>query len=87
LVIEHTHRWFQEEQYIPSAVIDRASQSTWEGRGAKNAVQRARERATALIAEYQPPEVPAEVRKDLKAVMTRAAKQYGMDELPPLPEP
>jgi hypothetical protein len=50
-------------------------------------VQRARERATALIAEYQPPDVPAEVRKELKAVMAGAARQYGMDELPPLPEP
>jgi len=49
-------------------------------------VQRARERAEALISEYQPPEVPAEVRKELEAVMTRAAKQYGMEELPPLPE-
>lgn len=87
LATEHTRRWFREEQYIPSAVIDRASQNIWENRGAKNIVQRARERAKALIAEYEPPEVPAEVRKDLKAVMTRAAKQYGMDALPPLPEP
>ncbi len=86
LATEHTRRWFREEQYIPSAVIDRASQNIWENRGAKNVVQRAREQAEALIAEYQPPEVPAEVRKELKAVMSRAAKQYGMDELPPLPE-
>jgi trimethylamine:corrinoid methyltransferase-like protein len=50
-------------------------------------VQRARERAQALIAEYQPSDVPAEVRQELKAVMTRAAKQYGMDELPFLPGP
>ncbi len=50
-------------------------------------MQPARERATALIAEYQLPEVPAEVRKELKAAMTRAVKEYGMDELPALPEP
>jgi trimethylamine:corrinoid methyltransferase-like protein len=53
----------------------------------KDIVQRARERIRALIAEYEPPEVPAEVRKELQAVMSRAAKQYGMDKLPPLPEP
>ena len=86
LATEHTRRWFREEQYIPSAVIDRAFQNTWENRGAKNIVQRARERAKALIAEYQPPNVSAEVCKELKAVMTRAARRYGMDELPPLPE-
>jgi trimethylamine--corrinoid protein Co-methyltransferase len=86
LSTEHTRRWFREEQYIPSAVIDRASQNIWENRGAKNIVQRARERAQALIAAYQPPDVPAEVRRELKAVMTRAAKRYGMEELPPLPE-
>jgi trimethylamine--corrinoid protein Co-methyltransferase len=86
LATEHTRKWFREEQYIPSAVIDRASQSIWENRGAKNIVQRARERAQALIAQYQPPDVPAEVRKELKAVMTRAAKRYGMEELPSLPE-
>jgi trimethylamine--corrinoid protein Co-methyltransferase len=86
LATEHTRRWFREEQYIPSAVIDRASQNIWENRGAKNIVQRAREQAETLIAEYQPPEVPVEVRKELKTVMTRAAKRYGMDELPALPE-
>jgi len=52
----------------------------------KNIVQCARERAEALIAEYQPLEVPAEVRKELKGVMTSVARQYGMEELPPLPE-
>ena len=85
LATEHTRRWFREEQYIPSTVIDRASHNIWENRGAKNIVQRARERAEALIAEYQPPDVPTEVRRELKAVMTRATKRYGMDELPPLP--
>ena len=52
-----------------------------------NVVQHARERAQVLIAAYQPPEVPAEVRQELKAVMTRAAKRYGMEELPSLPGP
>jgi trimethylamine--corrinoid protein Co-methyltransferase len=87
LATEHTRQWFKQELFIPSPVIDRDYRQAWEGKGAKDIVQRARERVQALIAEYQSPKVPDEVCKGLKAIMTRAAKQYGMDELPPLPEP
>jgi trimethylamine--corrinoid protein Co-methyltransferase len=87
LATEHTRQWFRQELFIPSPVIDRDYRQVWETKGAKDIVQRAHERAEGLIVEYQPPEVPAEVRKELEAVTTRAAKQYGMNRLPPLPEP
>jgi trimethylamine--corrinoid protein Co-methyltransferase len=87
LATEHTRQWFRRELFIPSPVIDRDYRQVWQAKGARDIVQRAHEQVETLIAEYKPLEVPVEVRRELKTVVTRAAKEHGMDELPALPEP
>jgi len=81
----HTLKWFAQELYIPSAVIDRASLDGWKRKGAKTTWERARDRVRELLATYQPPPIADETRAELRHIATQAARQFGMDELPPLP--
>jgi trimethylamine--corrinoid protein Co-methyltransferase len=82
----HTLRWFKEEFYIPSAVIDRGSYDAWKSAGAKTAFERASMRVEELLASYQPSSISKELRDELRAITTKAAQTFGMDELPTLPD-
>jgi trimethylamine--corrinoid protein Co-methyltransferase len=81
----HTKKWFREELYIPSEVIDRDTLEAWQEKGSKSAWDRARERVDDLLAKYQPPQITSETRKELHAITSQAAKNAGMLELPSLP--
>jgi trimethylamine--corrinoid protein Co-methyltransferase len=82
----HTAKWFSEEQYIPSPVIDRGSLEGWKKKGAKTAWERAQDRVGALLATYEPSPISDDLRCELRAITLEAAQRFGMDELPPLPE-
>ena len=81
----HTLKWFREEQYIPSEIIDRGSLEAWKKKGSKTTWQRARDRVGALLDAYERPPIAEDVRGELRALTLRAAQTFGMDELPPLP--
>ncbi len=81
---KHTLRWFQKEQFIPSPVIDRDSRLAWEGKGAKDTVERAHKRVEELVAAYQPRPLPKEVIRELEDITLRAARERGLEELPSL---
>lgn len=81
----HTLKWFSRELYLPSAVIDRSSLDGWKRKGGTTARERARDRVRQLLAAYTPPPLAAELRSELRAIATRAARQFGLAELPPLP--
>jgi trimethylamine:corrinoid methyltransferase-like protein len=85
LTLLHTRKWFREEQYMPSEVIDRASFEGWKSRGEKSTFERARDRVAKLITEYQPTKITEELRKELRAITLRSAQSFGMQSLPPLP--
>lgn len=78
---EHTLRWFKKESYFPE-IIDRQAEESWRAGGAKDMLQRARERVEELIASYRPPALPTEVRQKIDAIMQRYAAKYGMERLP-----
>jgi trimethylamine--corrinoid protein Co-methyltransferase len=80
----HTLKWFEQELYIPSAVIDRSSLDGWKRKGAKTTWERAGERVNELLASYEPSPISGELRAELRAITTHAAHKFGMDELPPL---
>jgi len=86
LATPHTRRWFREELFIPSDVVDRDFRRNWEGKGGKDAAQRAHERVEALIAAYRPKDLPADVAAGLRAITTRAVQAAGLDHLPQEPE-
>jgi trimethylamine--corrinoid protein Co-methyltransferase len=81
----HTLKWFAEELYLPSPVIDRGSLDGWRRKGAKTTWERARDRVQELLATYTPVPIPDELRAELRAITATAAQKFGMDELPPLP--
>jgi trimethylamine--corrinoid protein Co-methyltransferase len=82
----HTMKWFREELYIPSEVIDRDTLEAWEKKGAKSTWERAQERVDALLKQYQPSLMSDDLKKELRHITTAAAIKFGMDELPPLPK-
>jgi trimethylamine--corrinoid protein Co-methyltransferase len=84
LTLAHTRKWYREEQYLPSEVIDRASFEAWKNRGEKSTFERARDRVEKLLPTYQPTEMTEELRQELRAITLRAAQTFGMDALPPL---
>ena len=82
LTTEHTRRWFREELFIPSPVVDRDFRRDWEAKGGPDAAERAHRRVEEVIAAYEPKELPAEVERELEAITLRAAQAAGMDQLP-----
>jgi len=65
LTEEHTLKHFKSEFFYPR-ISDRQNRKIWEKQGAKDAADRARERAAKLLKEHQPlpvaPEIAARVR-------------------------
>jgi trimethylamine--corrinoid protein Co-methyltransferase len=84
LATQHTRRWFKQELFIPSPVIDRDYRQVWETKGAKDIVQRAHERVEQLVAAYEPKPLSKEAETELTDIALRAAKERGMEKLPPL---
>jgi trimethylamine--corrinoid protein Co-methyltransferase len=81
----HTLKWFAKELYIPSPVIDRGSLDAWRRKGSRSAFERARDRVAELLATPPSPVLAGEVRDELRAITTSAARGRGMQDLPPLP--
>jgi trimethylamine:corrinoid methyltransferase-like protein len=82
----HTRQWFREEQYLPSEIIDRGSLGTWKEQGSQTTWERARDRVAALLDAYEAPPIADDVRRHLRSLTLKAARSFGMDELPPLPQ-
>ena len=82
----HTLKWFREEQYIPSEIIDRGSLEAWKKKGRKTTWERARDRVEALLDTYESPPIADDLRDELRSLTLKAAQTFGMDELPPLPK-
>jgi trimethylamine--corrinoid protein Co-methyltransferase len=82
----HTLKWFSKELYIPSEVIDRGSLDAWTAKGRKSAFERATERVEHLIAKYRPSPITPALRAELRSIATAAARKFGMEALPVLPD-
>jgi len=78
----HTRRWFKAEQYLPSAVIDRASVRAWTEAGKPDALARAKARVAELLAQYQLRPLQPEEHKELREMVERAAQKAGLSTLP-----
>ncbi|MBN1220651.1 MAG: trimethylamine methyltransferase family protein [Anaerolineae bacterium] len=82
LTTPHTRRWFRQELYIPSPVVDRDFQRNWEAKGSLDTTERAHRRVEEIISAYKPTELPAEVVRELETITRQAARAAGMDRLP-----
>jgi len=82
LTAPHTRRWFREELFMPSPVVDRDFRRGWEAKGSLDITERAHRRAEEIIAAYEPKELSTEVVRELEAITLRAAQAAGMTQLP-----
>ena len=79
---EHTLKWFKDEQYLPSTVIDRGNLDDWLREGQQSIGERAAERARALIQSYPGSSLDPNTRKELTRIMRRDAGELGLSSLP-----
>jgi trimethylamine--corrinoid protein Co-methyltransferase len=79
-----TRELFAREQYLPSAVIDRASVRGWQAEGGTDAFTRAKIRTRQLLAEYKRPEMEPGKEKALSSLVGKMARAAGMETLPTL---
>jgi trimethylamine--corrinoid protein Co-methyltransferase len=82
LTTRHTRRWFREELFIPSGVIDRDFRRNWEAKGSLDAAMRAHQRVEEMIAAYEPQPLPGEIAREIEEITLQAAQTAGMDSLP-----
>ncbi len=76
-----TRQLFSQEQYLPSAVIDRDSHRGWLESGGLDTFARAKVRTKQLLEAYQPPALdPAQV-SELRRMVGALARAAGMDKL------
>jgi trimethylamine--corrinoid protein Co-methyltransferase len=66
---DHTLKWFREEHFIPSNVVDRSTTEEWISKGQKTIGQRALEKAEKLIAKYPGTSLDKDVINDLTKIM------------------
>jgi len=79
---KHTRKWFKIEEYMPSYVIDARSERDWLERGAKDIVQRAKERVDEVLREHEPEPLPPDVEKELDNIALEILKKHGATKLP-----
>ncbi len=82
LTAEHTRKYFREEVYYPSDVIDRGTHGEWEKKGSLSAAERAHAKVRAILEKPELNILDAATVKELDTVMTADARKYGLDKLP-----
>ncbi len=82
LTSEHTRKYFREEAYYPSDVVDRATHGEWEKKGSSSAADRAHEKVKTLLDRAAVSYPDAAVVDEMESLMKADAKKYGVDRLP-----
>jgi trimethylamine--corrinoid protein Co-methyltransferase len=83
IIADHTRRYLREEIRFPGPVIDRANRPRWLEEGGTTLRQRAAAEVSRLEAAAPPSSLTEDVRRELLARMTSAARKWGMQGLPP----
>jgi trimethylamine--corrinoid protein Co-methyltransferase len=77
-----TMKLFQQEQHMPSAIIDRDSIRGWKASGSLDTFDRAKIRVKELLASYKRPELDPAQERQLHAFVLDLARQVGVESLP-----
>lgn len=72
----HTRKFFRQEHLLLD-LFDRETRSVWEASGKKDIVQRAREKALAIIRDHRPAPLEKGIQKELDTLMRQARKDLG----------
>jgi trimethylamine---corrinoid protein Co-methyltransferase len=79
---EHTYKWFRQETYIPTNVIDRKNRERWKEGGETNIFDRAKKIVEEKLANHQPIPLGREREAKLDQVLIRIMKEMNIDSLP-----
>jgi trimethylamine--corrinoid protein Co-methyltransferase len=79
-----TRELFSKEQYLPSGVIDRESNRSWQAAGHLDTFARAKIRTSELLGAYKRPIIPPDQEQKLRNMVETLARTSGMDHLPRL---
>lgn len=82
LISKHTRRYLRDEHYFPGPAIDRANRSRWQEEGSLTLRERAHREVERLLADYEPSQLPDDVKTELTKLMEGEAGRYGMNRLP-----
>ncbi len=63
---KHTRKHMKNELFIPK-LVDRNRRSTWAKKGSKDIITTAGEKVEQLLKSYEPPELPSDIERQLKA--------------------
>ena len=78
----HTRKWFRDELFFPSDVIDRQKYLSWENTGSRDAFSRAKQAVDDLLNSFQGVLLGEEKSSELKKITESEAIRFGMDRLP-----
>lgn len=72
---KHTREWWKVEQHIPQ-VSDRLNYPDWMKQGKKSALDYAKEKMEAILAEHQPTPLPEDKDREITKILKEARKYY-----------
>ena len=82
----HTLRWFKEEAYYPSKIVDRMTDESSRKQSARTAFARAHDFVEKTLQKHQPPPLDSAVQRELEEIMDSRLQQFGL-RLSDLPIP
>ncbi len=83
LTLPHTRQWYRREHVFPE-IVDRETYDSWAAQGRKSMADRAADEAIRRLRQPVAPHLDEHLRAELRRIMTAAAKDAGMAELPTL---
>jgi trimethylamine--corrinoid protein Co-methyltransferase len=84
LIADHTRRHLKEQIHLPGPIIERASLGRWREEGESTLAARAAREVERLVEAWRPSRIPEESKRALRERMGAAAREAGLDPLPPV---
>jgi trimethylamine--corrinoid protein Co-methyltransferase len=80
----HTLRWFKEEAYYPSKIVDRMTDESSQKQSSRTAFARAHVFVEKTLQKHQPPPLDSAVQRELEGIMDGRVQEFGLrfSELP-----
>lgn len=69
LAHDHTLKWFREELYLPSEVVDRSTKEEWISKGRKSIGDRANEQVKKLLKKYPGVTLDRDILSDISEII------------------
>ncbi len=74
----HTLRWFKEEAYYPSKIVDRMTDESSQKQSARTAFARAHDFVEKTLQKHQPPPLDSAAQREIEAIMESRLRDFGL---------